>query len=66
MLKELSGNNLKLKILSLPKSEPKKDIRKLRKEVFDEPIIKDAMNLFNSSIVKVRALDDEGSSGKEN
>ena len=65
MLKELSGHNLKLKILSLPKSGAKRDIKKLKKEVFDEPIVKDAMKLFNSSIVKVRAIEDSESSEKD-
>ena len=58
LLKELSGHNLKLKILSLPKSEAKRDIKKIKEEVFDEPIVKDAMKLFNSAVVKVRALED--------
>jgi DNA polymerase-3 subunit gamma/tau len=58
MLKELSGHNLKLKILSLPKSGTKRDIKIIKKEVFDEPIVKDAMKLFNSAVVKVRALED--------
>lgn len=65
MLKELSGHNLKLKILSLPKSGPKRDIKQIKKEVFDEPIVKDALSLFNSSIVKVRALEDDGSLEKD-
>jgi hypothetical protein len=64
MLKELSGHNLKLKILSLPKSKTKKDINKIKKEVFEEPIVKDAMKLFNSAVVKVRAL--ENSEVKDN
>ena len=66
LLKELSGHNLKLKILSLPKSDVKRDIKKLKKEVFEEPIIKNAINLFSGSIVKVRALEDSESSEKDN
>jgi hypothetical protein len=65
MLKQLSGHNLKLKILSLPKSEPKRDIKKLKKEVFDEPLIKEAIHLFSGSIVKVKALEDSESSEKD-
>jgi len=65
MLKELSGRNLKLKILSLPGSSLKRDIHKLKKEIYDDPIVRDAISLFNSSIVKVRALDDNGSVEKD-
>jgi DNA polymerase-3 subunit gamma/tau len=58
ILKELSGHNLKLKIKSLPKSTAKRDINKIKEDIFSEPLVKDAMKLFNSSMVRVKSLED--------
>jgi DNA polymerase-3 subunit gamma/tau len=64
ILKELSGHNLKLKIKSLPKSSIKRDINEIKKEVFSEPVVKDAMKRFNSSMVRVKALENNQSSNE--
>jgi hypothetical protein len=57
ILKQISGHNLKLKILSLPKIKSKKNIKEMKEEVFSEPVVKDAMKLFNSSLIKIKPLD---------
>ncbi|GBD95424.1 MAG TPA: DNA polymerase III subunit gamma/tau [Nitrospirae bacterium] len=58
VLKQISGHNLKLKILSLPKEESKKDIKKIKEEVFSEPVVKDAMRIFNASLLKVKPFEE--------
>ena len=57
ILKQISGHNLKLKILSLPKNKSKNNIKEMKEEVFSEPIVKDAMKHFNSSLIKIKPLD---------
>lgn len=59
ILKNLTGNKLKLKIISLPQEETKKDINKLKEDVISEPIVQNAMRLFNGSILEVKSLEDE-------
>lgn len=56
ILKQVSGHNLKLKILSLPHKKSQKNIKEIKEEVFSEPLVKDAMKRFNSSLVKVKPL----------
>ncbi|MBI5100025.1 MAG: DNA polymerase III subunit gamma/tau [Nitrospirae bacterium] len=58
ILKKLSGHKIKLKTASLPKKETKKDINKIKKEVFAEPIVQDAIRIFNGSLVNVKPLED--------
>jgi DNA polymerase-3 subunit gamma/tau len=59
ILKNLSAYNLKLKILSLPGKKTKKSIDKIKEHVLSEPIVKDAMKIFNGSLIKVKSLEDE-------
>ena len=59
ILKDLSGHKIKLKISLLPQKETKKDINKIKKDVFAEPIVQDAMRIFNSSLVNVKPLEQE-------
>jgi DNA polymerase-3 subunit gamma/tau len=56
ILKKLSGHKIKLKTDSLPGEDTKRDINKIKKEVFAEPIIQDAMRIFNGSLVNVKPL----------
>jgi DNA polymerase-3 subunit gamma/tau len=58
LLESLSGHKIKLKIASLPQKETKKDLNKIKKDVFAEPIVQDAMRIFNSSLVNVKPLED--------
>lgn len=59
LLENLSGHKIKLKISLLPQKETKKDINKIKKDVFAEPIVQDAMRIFNSSLVNVKPLEHE-------
>jgi len=57
ILKKLSGHKIKLKTASLPRKETKKDINKIKEEVFAEPIVQDAIRIFNSSMVNVKPIE---------
>ena len=59
ILQSISGHNLKLKILSLPKEETKKDKKKIKEEVYSEPLVKDALRIFEGSLLKVKPLDND-------
>ena len=59
ILKSISGYSLKLKILSLPKEETKTDKKKIKEEIYSEPLVKDALRIFDGSLVKVNPLEDE-------
>ncbi len=59
ILKSVSGHNLKLKILSLPKEETKIDKNKMKEDIYAEPLVKDALRIFNGSLIKVNPLEDE-------
>lgn len=58
LLKSLSGHKIKLKLALLPQKEIKKDLNKIKNDVFAEPIVQDAMRIFNSSLVNVKPLED--------
>jgi DNA polymerase-3 subunit gamma/tau len=58
LLKSLSGHKIKLKIALLPQKETKNDLNKIKNDVFAEPIVQDAMRIFNSSLVNVKPLED--------
>lgn len=58
ILKNISGHNLKLKILSLPKEDTAKDKKKIKEEVFAEPLVKDALRIFEGSLLKVKTIED--------
>lgn len=62
LLEKLSGHKLKLKIISLPNDKNVKGIKEIKKEVYTEPIVQDAMKIFNSSVLKVKPLEDDGQS----
>jgi len=59
ILNSVSGHNLKLKILSLPKEETKIDKKKMKEDVFAEPLVKDALRIFDGSLIKVNPLEDD-------
>ncbi|MBI4848288.1 MAG: DNA polymerase III subunit gamma/tau [Nitrospirae bacterium] len=59
ILQKLSGHSIKLKILSLPKKEIKNDVNKVKEKVFSEPIVQDAIRIFNGSMVKVKSLEED-------
>lgn len=59
ILKSISGQNLKLKILSLPKEETKVDKKKMKEDVYAEPLVKDALRIFDGSLIKVNPIEDE-------
>jgi DNA polymerase-3 subunit gamma/tau len=54
ILKKISGHNLKLKILSLPEERSNK--KEMKEKVFSEPIVRDALRIFNGSLIKVKPL----------
>ncbi|HDH50232.1 MAG TPA: hypothetical protein ENH04_02380 [Nitrospirae bacterium] len=54
-LHDVTGRKLRLKIVSLPEEE-KKSLDEIKKEVSSDPIIKDAIKLFDGKIVQVRPL----------
>jgi DNA polymerase-3 subunit gamma/tau len=58
ILQKISGQNLKLKILSLPKEEAT-DKNKIKEEVISEPIVRDALKIFEGSLLRVKPLEDE-------
>ncbi len=64
ILKTISGHNLKLKILSLPKEDTTKDKKKIKEEVFSEPLVKDALRIFDGSLLKFKTIEDEESPDK--
>jgi DNA polymerase-3 subunit gamma/tau len=55
-LQEISGRNMRIKISSLPKQKTGPDIQQIKEEVFAEPIVQDAMKIFNSSLIRVKSL----------
>jgi len=59
ILTGLSGHKIRLKTASLPPKEARKDIDKIKKEVFAEPIVQDAMRIFNGSMIKVKPLEND-------
>jgi DNA polymerase-3 subunit gamma/tau len=58
ILERITGNKIKLKILSL-KDEQQKSIKTIKEEIFSEPIVKDAMKRFQGSLIRVKPLEGE-------
>ncbi len=58
-LQEISGRNMRIKISSLPNQPTGPDMQQIKEEVFAEPIVQDAMKIFNSSLIRVKSLKDE-------
>ncbi|MBI5666305.1 MAG: DNA polymerase III subunit gamma/tau [Nitrospirae bacterium] len=59
ILKGVTGHSLKLKILSLPKEEAKIDKKKMKEDIYSEPLVKDALRIFDGSLIKVNPIEDE-------
>lgn len=55
-LNGLTGNKLRLKVMSLAAEETKDNSNDLKKKILSEPLVQNAMRLFNSAIVEVRSL----------
>lgn len=53
-ISEVTGNKLRLKIMSLP--EGKKSINKIKEEIFSNPTVKNAMELFNGTFLEIKPL----------
>lgn len=58
ILRELSGRNLRLKILALPSKSVKRNIKDVREEVFSDPMVRDALERFRGSLLKVKPLEE--------
>lgn len=56
-LNNLTGNKLKLKIITLPEKKTKKTFDRLKETVVSEPIIQNVIKLFDSSIIEVKSLE---------
>jgi DNA polymerase-3 subunit gamma/tau len=59
ILQELSGRNLRLKILSLPASTDAEDRDSIKQEASSSLIVQEALKRFNSSVVRIKALSDD-------
>ncbi|MBS1112176.1 MAG: polymerase tau subunit [Nitrospirae bacterium] len=60
-LDNLTGNKLRLKIMSLAAEETKNNSNDLKKKILSEPLVQNAMMLFNSAIVEVKSLKNKSS-----
>ncbi len=56
-LKDITGNKLRLKIVSLPGE--KKNINETKEEIFSNPVFKNVVELFNGKLLKVKSLKNE-------
>lgn len=57
ILQSISGQKLQLKIMSLPKDDSQRDKKKIKEEVCAEPLVKDALRIFDGSLLKVNPLE---------
>ena len=57
LLRKISGHNLKLKIVSLPKEETGKEARDVRGEILSEPLVTEALKRFSGSLLRVKPLE---------
>jgi hypothetical protein len=62
ILKKVSGHDLRLKIVTLPDDKSRKGMKEIKGEVYTEPIVQYAIKIFNGSVLKVKPLEDDGSS----
>ncbi|MBI5026347.1 MAG: hypothetical protein HZC12_06425 [Nitrospirae bacterium] len=60
VIKELTGNKLKVKIISLKGEKRENDTRKTKENIFSDPIVKKTLELFNGKLLEIKSL--EGSS----
>ena len=63
IVKEVTGNQLKLKIMSLP--EAKKNMNEVKEKVFSDPFVKNALELFNGMLLEVKSLENDDNSDQE-
>jgi DNA polymerase-3 subunit gamma/tau len=61
ILQKISGQNLKFKILALPKEKTGKDNKDLKGEILSKPLVTDALKIFSGSLLKVRSLENNKS-----
>lgn len=61
ILKKLAGKKLKLRIVPLPANEALKKPGITKENVISEPLIQNAMKIFNSTIIDVKSLEEESS-----
>ena len=54
----LTGNRLRLKIVDLPVEEKRNTEADTKKKVVSEPIVQNAIKIFNGSIVEIKSLED--------
>jgi len=59
IIKDITGNKLRLKIISL--SEGGKGINEVKEKVFSNPLVRNAMELFNGKLLEVKSLEDKES-----
>ena len=57
IIKDITGNKLRLKIISL--SEGGKGINEVKAKVFSNPVVKNAMELFNGKLLEVKSLEND-------
>ncbi len=55
VIKDITGNKLRLKIVSLP--EEKKRINETKEEIFSNPVVKNVIKLFNGTLLEVKSLE---------
>ena len=63
-LAKLSGHTMRLKIKALPNEKNGKTQKKIKDQVSSEPIVQDAMKIFNSSMVTAKSLEEEDQDNK--
>jgi DNA polymerase-3 subunit gamma/tau len=63
-LARISGQTMRLKIKALPKEKNGKNKKEIKDQVFAEPIVQDAIKMFNGSMVTVKSLEEENQENK--
>lgn len=58
-LHDLTGTKLRLKIVPLAAHESKISSNDIKKKIIAEPLVQDAIRIFNSSIIEVKSLKDK-------
>jgi DNA polymerase-3 subunit gamma/tau len=58
IIEEVAGNQMRLNIVSLPVSEI--NANEIKEKIFSDPFVKNAMELFNGTLLRVRSLKDKG------
>lgn len=56
-INDITGSKSKLKIISLP--DEKKSLNEVKQEVFSNPLVKNAIELFKGSILEVKSLENK-------